>query len=463
MFLEKIDQIKSILDVIHDQGGIAYLVGGTVRDLVLDRPIKDIDIEVHNISMDDLLKILQKFGYVLLIGKQFGVLKLHKFDIDWSLPRKDSVGRKPEVIVDPDLSIQEACKRRDVTMNAMAINLKDFDTEKILDFYGGLKDIQDKILRAVDENRFIDDPLRFYRVMQFVGRFEMTPDKNLQNICKAMDLTPVSKGGELARERIYEEIRKLLLKSQKPSLGFRWVKKLSRLKELFPELGALDGVYQREDYHPEGDAFEHTMQSLDAAAALEMDDEEKFLIMLSILCHDLGKAVTSDEKGHSRGHDVAGVPLAKTFLKRFTWDSTLIRSVCKLVRYHRSPLTLVEQKSSSKAYKRLAKKLSPEVTAKQLYWVAWCDVRGRNANGTEPLTKGLGEDDIILETFLEKVKGAQVEEGPEEPVLLGRHLLDLIEPGPELGKILKEAYEIQIEEDIRDIEELKKRVLVKRK
>ena len=113
--------LKPVLVEIKNNGGIAYLVGGSVRDIFLNRDAKDIDIEVHRISLEDLEGILKKFGDVSLIGKQFGVLKLHRFDVDWSLPRRDSSGRKPSVVVDSKMTIEQACLRRDLTMNAMAL------------------------------------------------------------------------------------------------------------------------------------------------------------------------------------------------------------------------------------------------------------------------------------------------------------------------------------------------------
>jgi tRNA nucleotidyltransferase (CCA-adding enzyme) len=462
-FFEMRRELMPILDAIKSSGGTAYLVGGSVRDLVLDRQLKDFDIEVHGLTLEGLENILKKFGPVSLVGKQFGVLKLHHVDADWSLPRRDSIGRKPAVVIEPTMTIAQACRRRDLTMNAMAINLHEKEIQ-VIDPYGGLEDIKQKRLRAVDPKLFIEDPLRFYRVMQFIGRFEMMPDQGLDDICRTMELHDIQTKQPLARERIFEEIKKLFLKSRSPSLGFRWLVSIDRLKDTFPELHELLNIQQRVDYHPEGTVFEHSMQTLDAAAQFDdyqttlwgTAEEEKFMIMLGTLCHDLGKTTHTDDQLSCKGHDEAGVPLAKSLLKRLTNNMFISTAVTKLVRYHRAPITFLKDGSSAKAYKRLAAKLAPEVTLRQLGIVALADLQGRNSAGHEPLTL-LHRD--VFERFLHEAEKAQVAHQPEPPVLLGRHLLGLVAPGPEMGKILKKAYDLQIEEGIQDVEELKRRVL----
>ncbi|MFH1644418.1 MAG: HD domain-containing protein [bacterium] len=474
-FLNNVKNIKPILNEIEKKGGVSYLVGGSVRDLLLAKPVKDFDIEVHKISLEELKKCLENFGEVKFVGQQFGVLKLINkkdskilpIDIDWSLPRKDSLGRKPKVEIDPDMTIEQACRRRDLTINAMAINLNDLigsesisdlGSIKIIDPYGGQKDLKNKILRAVDEDLFLQDPLRFFRVMQFIGRFEMTPDENLNKICKSMSFKDLETDKVLSKERIYTEIQKLFLKSERPSLGFRWLKKINRLKDIFPELYDLVRVKQRKDYHPEGDVFEHTMQCFDAAAIFDKyeNESEKFAIMLAVLCHDLGKPQTTDEELHSFAHEKTGEKIAKKFLKRFIINKELIEFACKLVFYHVRPGLLIEQKAGLKAYKKLAAKLSPQISMRQLAILALADWQGRNQKSSEPL-KMVGVEKYNL--FLQRAKEAQVEHEAEKPVLLGRHLLGIVKPGPEMGKFLKKAYEIQIEENIKDVEELKKRAL----
>ena len=471
-FFKNFENIKPILLSIINSGGIPYLVGGTVRDLILKKDPKDIDIEVHQTTISDLEKVLNSFGHVRVVGKKFGVLRIDGIDIDWSLPRKDSKGRKPSVEIDPGMTIDFALRRRDLTMNAMAIDLRDLLKQKkidlsqslIIDPYDGLKDLKNNVLRVVNEELFLEDPLRFFRVMQFIGRFEIMPDEELNKICKKMDLCDFTTGKFVSKERIFEEIKKLFLKSKRPSLAFRWLKNISRLKDIFPEIYALIGVEQKKEYHPEGDVFEHTMQSIDAAAEFKeyYDENEKLLIMFSVLCHDFGKPETTDKDLSCKGHEKTGVDIAKKFLKRITNNRILIESVSKLVLYHMRPPLLIEEKSKLKAYKRLAIKLYPQVNMRQLAIVSLVDQMGRKMKNIELLSECYNSNIHYKEKFdgfLKMAKRAKIDKGPEKPVLLGKHILDVVEPGPQMGKILKKAYEIQIEDDVQDIEELKRRVL----
>jgi tRNA nucleotidyltransferase (CCA-adding enzyme) len=354
-------------------------------------------------------------------------------------------------------------------MNAMAINLTDILDKlsdkksgkinlEIIDPYNGLKDIKNRQLRAVDDKLFLEDPLRFFRVMQFISRFEFNPHPSLDKLCSNMSLYDVSTNTPLAKERIYEELKKLFLKSRVPSLGFRWLLNINRLREIFPELFSLVGVLQQKKYHPEGDVFEHTMQSIDAGAQLNYfeSEEEKLLILYSLLCHDLGKAISTDKDLKCHGHEKKGVSLAQKLMKRLTNDKKFYKPVEKLVLYHRLPIDLLEQNATDKAYKRLAIKLASEVNLRQLGLVSLADLQGRNKSGHEPLIS-LYHDKFNL--FLNKARESFVEKYPEEPVLKGRHLLNICPAGPKMGKLLKRAYNIQIEEGIKDLEELKKQVL----
>lgn len=442
--------IFSIIHAIDAAGGVAYVVGGAVRDLLLGLPLKDLDIEVHHLPLANLEKILQQYGVVNLVGKSFGVLRLDSLDIDWSIPRSDKAGRKPDVILDPNLALKKAFERRDLTINALGINLM---THELVDPFKGYHDLKKGILRATNKKTFAEDPLRFFRVMQFVARFEMVPDRTLNTICKKMDISTVSK------ERIESEFKKLLLKSKKPSLAFDWLKKIKRLQDILPEVAALQGVKQNPQWHPEGDVFEHTKQAIDAAAALDYDNEqEKLIVLYAALCHDLGKAkVTKKIKGKitSYGHEAVGVPLAKKLIKRITNNVQLIKSVTKLVGAHMHPFQFVASGAKLNAYKKLALKLSPDVTLTMLAKLALADKRGRNPKKGKPLTKNIPE----LKLFLKKAQEAHALHGVEEKILQGKDLMPEVKPGPLMGSLVKEAYRIQLNEGIRKKNILKKRVL----
>lgn len=444
----------SILQGISAAGGTAFLVGGAVRDMVLNLPVKDIDIEVHGIPLEKFAKILEQHGPVSYVGKSFGVLKLHNNqDIDWSLPRTDSVGRKPDVQIDHTMTIEQALRRRDLTMNAMALDLM---TGELHDPFHGREHIEKKILECPDKDFFIEDPLRFYRVMQFIGRFEMQPGECLQKLCKTMDVSSVS------RERIEEEIKKLLLKSNKPSLGFRWLKKIGRLSELFPELGETVGVEQSKQWHPEGDVFEHTMQVVDTAVVVGQKvegDHEHLILLYAALCHDLGKPITTVDHGDgrisSRGHEDAGVPIAKSFLARMCGNKKTIQAVAKLVKYHMHPGSFITNNARDSKYKKLALQLAPETSNWMLALLCEADKRGRNGKSSEPLMAPVK----FVQEFIAKTENLGVLYEPEPAVLRGEDLLDVVRPGPRLGELVKQAYEIQINEGIVDKAILKKRVL----
>jgi len=203
------------------------------------------------------------------------------------------------------------------------------------------------------------------------------------------------------------------------------------------------------------------MQSLDAAARLEYaSDEEKFTVLLAALCHDLGKATTTEKvegEWRSFGHSKAGVKPTKKLLKRITRNKELLEAVVKMVRYHIAPVQFVDDGAKSAAYKRLANKLAPHVTLEMLAKLALADQQGRSADGPEPLNI----TDERIDLFLQKAKKAQVLHEVEKPILQGRDLLEHVEAGPEMGKLLKKAYKIQIEKGIKDKKELKRRVLKK--
>jgi tRNA nucleotidyltransferase (CCA-adding enzyme) len=446
--------VHKIVDVINSNNGRALLVGGAVRDMVMNLPIKDIDIEVYGLTEEQLENILKQFGPVSLVGKAFGVLRIHGLDVDWSLPRADSPGRKPTVVIDPFMSVDVASRRRDLTMNAMAFDL---NSEELIDPCGGKADIKDKILRTPDVRFFVQDPLRFYRVMQFIGRFEMFPDVQLTALCTTMDISEVS------RERIEQEFNKLLLLSNRPSLGIRWLHSIGRLQEILPELAATVGVEQNPQWHPEGDVFEHSMQAVDAAAIIAKKYEntlDKLTLLYAALCHDLGKVTTTKEVNgviKSIGHEKDSKKFARSMMKRITHNGDLIDAVSSLVLYHMTPLQFTTNKAKMAAYKRLANNLDCHVNMSMLIDLCIADKRGRNGKGHQPLTCDFAD----VAEFKEKAEQAGVLNGQIEPLLKGADISDIVQPGPRMGVLLKHAYELQIENNITDKAILKAHIVKK--
>ncbi len=223
--------LNDLLLSLVDSGANPIFVGGYVRDALLKVESKDIDIEVHGVdSLESLIVLLEKFGDINSVGKSFGVLKLNleELEIDFSLPRRDNkigaghTGFKIEIA--PELSFKEAARRRDFTINALGFEYK---SRTLLDPFNGVDDLNHSILREVDKKHFAEDPLRVYRAVQFTSRFELTLSPSLNTLCQDMIARQLLQ--ELPQERIYEEYKKLLLKSNRPSLGIKLLEEFSLL------------------------------------------------------------------------------------------------------------------------------------------------------------------------------------------------------------------------------------------
>ncbi|MCT7620681.1 tRNA nucleotidyltransferase/poly(A) polymerase family protein [Aliarcobacter butzleri] len=220
------------------------LVGGCVRDSFLNKKIKDYDVEIFNFdSLEILEKSLKKFGNVNLVGKSFGVLtlKIDEYDFDFSLPRiEKKVGNSHtdfEVSTNANLSFKEAAIRRDFTINAIGY---DYFKNEILDPFGGMNDLKNKIIKHIDDKTFVEDSLRVYRSVQFASRFEFKIDQNTKILCKK-----IVSSGELKflpKERVFEELKKLFLKSKKPSLGLNLLKEFNIIMNIEQNLEEIDNL-----------------------------------------------------------------------------------------------------------------------------------------------------------------------------------------------------------------------------
>ncbi len=444
------NKIIELAGIIKANGGRAMLVGGCVRDELMNVAPKDWDVEVYGIESPKLREILSSFGQVNSVGEAFTVYKIGQ-DLDVSLPRRErKTGRGHKGFVvegDPQMSFEEAAKRRDFTINAI---MQDALTGEIIDCYNGRTDIENKILRVVSQETFAEDSLRVLRAAQFAARFEFTIEAETVEICRAIDLT------DLPKERIWGELEKLLLKSAKPSIGLQYFYDLNIAEQLFPELVSLVGVPQEKEWHPEGNVDVHTLMVVDEARKLidDLEFAKQVTVMLGALCHDFGKPSTTkffDGRWRSYAHDEAGVEPTISFLDKlgiFTLDGYDVREqIVQLVRYHLLPGMFYKSQPGDGAFRRLARKVEPDL----LYRVAKADSLGRNP---EWLPKENWFKAEAQEWFIEKVRGLNIERKAPSAILMGRHLIELgLKPSPQFKNIIDTVYEKQLDGQITNLEE----------
>ena len=433
-------------------GGRALLVGGCVRDLLLGLQPKDWDLEIYELPPETVRQILDGFGSVNVVGEAFTVYKIGA-DLDVSLPRRDrKSGRGHRAFVvdgDPWMSLEEATRRRDFTVNAI---LSDPLTGQLIDPFHGEQDLRSGILRAVSAETFPEDSLRVLRAAQFAARFNLVIDNETVALCRQIDLT------DLPPERIWGEMEKLLLQAERPSVGFEWLQKLGALDHLFPELGGLIGVRQDPEWHPEGDVFIHTLLTVDRAREL-IDDlayPKQVTVMLAAVAHDFGKRTTTeflDGRWRSRGHEEAGVAPTKDLLDRLnihTLEGYDVRNqVIALVREHLKPGEFYKKQDEvgDGAFRRLARKCELDL----LYRVARADSLGRNA---EWVPKENWYDAVAQEWFIARAHELEVAQTAPHPILLGRHLLEMgLQPGPRVGELTRAVYEMQLDGRVTNLDE----------
>jgi tRNA nucleotidyltransferase (CCA-adding enzyme) len=439
-----LDRARHIATAVRGAGGRALIVGGWVRDRLLGNEATNIDLEVFRLAPERLRPLLESFGRVEAVGESFQVYKLG--DLDVSLPRRDSKagrGHRGFIVVgDPDMSIEEAARRRDFTINAISW---DPLTDEYFDPFNGRGDLEQRLLRMVDARTFPDDSLRVLRAVQFAARFDLRLDDETRTLCTQIPLD------DLPSERIWGEVEKLLF-APKPSLGFALAMELGIVERLFPELHALAGCAQEPEWHPEGDVWVHTLQVIDQART-RIDDlprAQQIAVMLGAVCHDFGKPATTafiDGRIRSMDHEEQGVAPAAAFLDRLNIHSIdgydVRRQVLGITAQHLKPGSWFKARDEvgDGAFRRLAHKVDLELLAR----LAKSDCEGRTPGRF---------DCSAMDWFLERARALGVERRPPEPILLGRHLLALgLKPGPRVGEILKAVYEQQMDGAITTLDE----------
>ncbi|HEX6852615.1 MAG TPA: HD domain-containing protein [Candidatus Polarisedimenticolaceae bacterium] len=454
--LDPQDAVRALArEVAAQAGGRALIVGGYVRDRLVGRETLDVDVEVHGVPTERLEPLLDRMfpRRLNVVGRSFGVFKIHLargVDLDVAIPRRDSKagpGHQGFVVEgDPYLGPEEAARRRDFTVNAVAL---DPITGEILDPWGGVADLRARVLRVVDPSQFGDDPLRVWRGVQIAARFDLVPEPGTLDLMRGM----VARGDlrQLSRERVTEELRKLFVDAPAPSKGLELARAIGAIRELFPELEAYEATPQEPEWHPEGNVWIHTMLVVDRAAELSrrpawgFDDAQRLQVVLGALLHDVGKPVSTTrlvkdgvERVVSPGHESAGEPLARAVLSRLTFGEEVERAVVGIVKWHALPHALhrdlekgqIDERAYVNAVRKLVKRLHP--TPWRVFLAACeADWRGRAFEDvrTGPHPPG--------DRFAATVAQHALDVEPAKPLVQGRDALALgVPPGPEMGRLI---------------------------
>jgi tRNA nucleotidyltransferase (CCA-adding enzyme) len=315
----------------------------------------------------------------------------------------------------------------------------DPDTRELRDPFNGRGDLNSRILRNVSP-QFAEDPLRVLRGMQLSARFELTAAPETLALCRTL-----TQEGQ-PRERLWEEWKKLLLQGCRPSVGLHFLRDCGWLR-FYPELAALQGCPQDPVWHPEGDVWIHTLHCLDwFATERTSHDQDDLIVGLGVLCHDFGKpATTREDDGRitSRRHEPAGEDPTRCFLERLTNQQDITDEVMPLVLCHLRPRALYDAQATDSAVRRLARQVQ---RLDRLVRVARADHAGRPPKPFDGFPAG--------EWLLNRARQLEVEAQAPVPLLMGRHLLELgVQPSPEMGRLLDECYEAQLDGEFTTVEE----------
>lgn len=417
--------INTIARAITNCGGKAYYAGGYVRDYILAVPdTKDIDIEIFNLSTEQIIDVLAGFGEVFISGQAYPVIKIKGHpELDFTTPEN------------PRLSMYEACQRRDFTINSM---LMDVLNGEIIDETNATKDIENRLIRHTSPRIFKDDPLRAYRACQLAARLDFRIHPDTIKLIQGTDLNGIKP------ERIYEEFSKLLMLSETPSIGLRYMQETGILKRMHPSLFNLVGCRQSPLHHPEGDVWEHTLLVVDQAAKLKNKSRYPLALMFAALLHDTGKPQSTritEEKVTAYGHDVCGATVAADFIRQLTTNTRLINSVSTLTREHMRPVLLYKERErvSDKALRKLINR----VDFHELMLLAEADFKGRTVEKNF---------EAVKDWFNDRYQAMGIDPGQKiKPLVNGRDLIQLgYKPGKHMGQVLNKAFELQLEGKNRD-------------
>jgi len=408
-------------------GHAALLAGGCVRDALLGREIKDVDIAT-SARPEEVARLFA--GQTLAVGQAFGVMivrtESHAFEVATFRAEADyRDGRHPTIVRYADAAAD--AQRRDFTINGL---FYDLERETVLDFVEGRRDLQRRLVRAIGDpaKRFAEDRLRLLRGVRFAAVLDFA----IEPATAAAARDAAAGLGAVSAERIGAEFTRLLLEARSPARGLELLRELDLLDRFLPEVAALRGVPQPPEFHPEGDVWTHTLMMLD-----RLPPPRDAALAYAVLLHDIGKPATTvarrdpdsgRETVRSPNHAAAGAALARAILERLRQPASLGETVVALVRRHMTFADLPRMRPAT-----LRRFLGAPTIARDLE--------------LHRLDMACSSGDDRVLRFAEQ----ELARWRDEPVLpaawvRGRDLLALgLPPGPELGRWLRRAYDLQLE------------------
>lgn len=421
------ENAKHIVFTLRESGHEAVFAGGCVRDFLMGKEPKDIDIATS--ATPDEIEGL--FPSTIPLGKQFGIIVVvhngKPFEVaTFRTDSKESDGRRPDSVVFS--SMEEDAKRRDLTINALFL---DPFTNEVFDFVGGKKDIENRMIRFVGnpDERIEEDKLRILRAIRFGAKYEFDFEAKTE---EALSRNAHRVIGNISEERIKDELEKMM-KLEKPSSAFNALWSFDILGFIMPEIDRLRFSPQSKRWHSEGNVWKHTMLVLNNVRNMTTDTN----VLWAALFHDVAKphCMVVHEDGHisNHGHEETGVFIFRDFSKRFKFSTKERETISFLIKNHMKPNIAHNMKKST------LRKLIAEEHFEEL--IMLCEADNKSAIPDDPNREDHKRDGL---KFLKKFASEEPNKLPPA-FITGRDLIALgMKPGPEFKRLLGDIFELQL-------------------